>query len=102
MARAYLRCGGRARTLYDSLLSQPPPAKECARISVYLAKSELAQIKMLLAELYKETGIQLPFTALARVALAGACSRLETGIRKKRLLKPQDIYKAIVEPAADK
>lgn len=102
MARAYLRCGGSTRTLYDSLLSQAPPATACARIAVYLDKGDLAQIKMLLAELYKETGIQLPFTALARVALAGACSRLDAGIREKRLLKPQDIYKAILEPAPEK
>lgn len=98
MTKEFLRRASGGGESCDSLLPPLPPAKQCARGTYYLPPAEYAQIKVLLAELNRDTGVNLSFATFLRLATAVARPRLEAVAQRKRKLAAYEVYTAILSP----
>ncbi len=99
MTKEFLRrASGASSESCDSLLPPLPPASQCARGTYYLPPEEYAQVRVLLAELTRDTGVKLSFATFLRLAVVQAKPRLEAAVRQHRKLTSYEVYKAILSP----
>lgn len=99
MSKEFLKRAGGGEDSGDSLLPPLPPERQRSRGTFYLPKDEYSQVRVLLAQIGRDTGIQLKFATFLRLALKAAQPRLETLAKQRRILTTAEVYRAILGPA---
>lgn len=99
MTKGFLRRPGDtdAPARFDDFLAPLPPGSGRHRGTFLLPRNDYTQLKLLLAQLERDSGVQVPVGIFVRLALKAVQPRLEALIKQNRLLTVADVCHSILE-----